>query len=124
MQLTMSIGRYAMLCCGVLSCALLPSAATAATCKTQAQLTPTERSGLVSTARTLVSEVQSGDVNALRTNTLPAVAADFTGIASAVDGLKPLVGGATITVDTLYDLDSTTEAAGSSFARFATTAIR
>jgi hypothetical protein len=40
------------------------------------------------------------------------VAADFAGIASSVDTLKPLVQRATITVDSLYALDSSTDSAG------------
>lgn len=91
---------------------LFPSRANAATCKTQGQMAPEQRTALASTARILMGEVQNGDVQALRQNTLPAVAADFTGIASTVDSLKPFVGKATITVENLFLLDSTTEPAG------------
>jgi hypothetical protein len=91
----------------------LPFEASAATCKTQAQMPPEQRTALASTARVLLGEVQNGDVQALRQNTLPAVAADFSGIASTVDSLKPFLGQATITVENLFALDSTTEPAGS-----------
>jgi hypothetical protein len=88
---------------------LLPIAARAASCKTQSQMPPEQRVALSSTARVLVGEVQNGDVQALRQNTLPAVAADFSGIAATVDSLKPFVGQATITVENLYFLDSSAE---------------
>jgi hypothetical protein len=92
--------------------AMLPQAALAASCKTQSQLTASERDALSSAARTMVAEVQSGDSQALRANTIPAVAADFTGIAGSADSLKPFVQQAAITVDSLYALDATAESVG------------
>ena len=97
-----------LICAGV----LLPVNAKAASCKTQSQMTAAERDALSSAARTMISEVQSGDVQALRTNTIPAVAADFGAIAGSVDSLKPLVQGAAITVDSLYLLDASAESVG------------
>ncbi len=90
---------------------LLPSA-NAASCRTESQMTPAQRDALSSTARAMAGEVQSGDVAALRGKTIPAVAADFGGIAASVNTLKPLVEHATITVDDLYVLDASSEAAG------------
>jgi len=98
---------------GTLLPVLFPFEARAATCKTQSQMPPEQRVALASTARVLLGEVQNGDVQALRANTIPAVAADFTGIAATVDSLKPFVGQATITVENLFALDSSTEPAGS-----------
>jgi hypothetical protein len=92
--------------------AMLPLAARAASCKTQSQMTAAQRDALSSAARTMVGEVQSGDAQALRANTIPAVAADFSGIAGSVDSLKPLVQRAAITVDSLYALDASTESVG------------
>jgi VWFA-related protein len=60
----------------------------------------------------MVSEVQAGDVHALRANTIATVAADFGGIADSVQSLKPLIVKATITVDSLYVLDASMEPAG------------
>lgn len=91
---------------------LLLTRADAASCKSQSQMTAAQRDAISNTARTLVGEVQSGDVQALKANTIPAVAADFGGIASSAEALKPLVQHATITVDDLYDLDASTEPAG------------
>jgi hypothetical protein len=91
---------------------MLPLTADAASCKTQSQMTAVQRDALSNAARAMIGEVQSGDVQALRANTIPAVAADFSGIASSIDGLKPLVQNATITVDSLYALDASAEPAG------------
>ena len=92
--------------------AMLSLTARAASCKTQSQMTAAQRDALSSAARTMVGEVQSGDMQALRSSTIPAVAADFSGIAGSVDSLKPLVQRAAITVDSLYALDASTDSAG------------
>jgi hypothetical protein len=92
--------------------ATLPMPANGASCKTQSQMTLAQRDSLSKAARTMVSEVQSGDAQALRANTIPAVAADFSGIASSIDALKPLVQQATMTIDSLYLLDASAEPAG------------
>ncbi len=92
--------------------ALLPLAASAASCKTQAQMTIAQRDALSSAARTIISEVQSGNVQALRANAIPAVAADFNGIAGSIASLKPLMQNASITVDGLYALDAPIDSLG------------
>jgi hypothetical protein len=97
----------ALVCAG----APLPRA-NAATCTTQAQMTAVDRDGIASGARSILAQVQQGDMQALRANTLPAVAADFGGIAASVTALQPLVQRAAITVDNLYGLDASTEPAG------------
>jgi hypothetical protein len=56
--------------------------------------------------------VQSGDVQAIRASALASLDTDF--ITSTVNDLKPLLTGATITVDSLFALDATTEPAGAS----------
>jgi hypothetical protein len=75
-------------------------------------MTATRRDALSSAARRVVGEVQSGGMQALRANTIPAVAADFSGIAGLVESLKPLVQHAAITVDSLYALDASADSAG------------
>jgi hypothetical protein len=60
----------------------------------------------------MVAEAQNGNVQSLQANTIPAVAADFDGIAGSVESLKPLVQQAAITVDSLFVLDASTESAG------------
>ena len=91
---------------------LLPQDSMAASCKTQAQMTIVQRDALSGAARTIIGEVQAGDVQALRANAIPAVAADFSGIAGSVDSVKPLLLHASITVDDLYTLDASIDSLG------------
>jgi hypothetical protein len=97
----------------VLACAtvVVPSAF-GVSCATQAQMEPSQRDSLSTTARTIVSYVQKGDAQDLRAMTAPAVAADFTGMTASVAHLQPLVQAATITVEELYLLDAGDIAAG------------
>lgn len=112
MQLNFNSNRRALLPLAlVCAIALLPRVH-AASCVTQAQMTAAQRDALASAARTLLAQVQRGDVQGLRANTLPAVAADFDGIATSVTSLQPLVQQAAITVDNLYALDASTEPSG------------
>lgn len=87
----------------------LPGRAVAASCTTQAQMSPAQRQSLVDASRAMMAQVQSGNAQALRANTLPAVAANFAGIQQSVEYLAPLVQSATITVDDLYYLDASTD---------------
>src|SRR5665213_2604491 len=107
------ISRVLLLLLTIAVAFLLPKA-NGAVCKTQSQMTGAERDALLNAARTMASEVQSGDVQGLRANTIPAVAADFGGIAASVNSLKPLVQPAAITVDELYILDASTQPGGTS----------
>lgn len=81
-------------------------------------MTPAERSALSSAARAMLIQVQNGDVNGLKANTLPAVAADFGGIASSVQSLQPEVQRATITVTGVYGLDASTDQPGTASTQF------
>ncbi len=92
--------------------AMMPSSAEAASCKTQSQMTAPERESLLRAAHAMVGDVQNGDIAALQAMSIPSVAADFSGIADSVGGLKPIVRQATITVDSLFSLDASTEPAG------------
>ena len=94
---------------GLVACSLIPLPVFAASCLTQAQMTPAERNDLAAAARILLSQVQNGNVNGLKAGTLPAVAADFSGIAASVEQLHPLIQRASVTVDELYDLDASTD---------------
>jgi hypothetical protein len=60
----------------------------------------------------MIGAVQSGDAQALRAKSIPAVAADFSGIADSVSRLAPILQSATITVDSLYALDASSEPTG------------
>ena len=105
-------GQLALLFLIAASMGITAPRANAASCLTQAQMPAPVRDALASAARNLLSEVQSGDVQGLRSNTLPAVASDFSGIEASANSLKPLIEKAVITVDALYSLDASTDAPG------------
>jgi hypothetical protein len=75
-------------------------------CTLQAQMTAQQRQQFEQAARTLVGEVQSGDMTGLRNDTLAAVAADFTGIERSAQALQPLIQQAAITVNELVAFDA------------------
>ncbi len=89
-----------------------PTVAFAASCITQAQMTAAQRDALSNAAKAMLVQMQTGDVQAIQANTLPAVASDFSGIANSVQSLKPLMQSATLTVNSLYILDASTQEAG------------
>jgi hypothetical protein len=76
-------------------------------------MTAAQRDILSSSARIIVTQLKNGDVQSLHANTIPAVAANFSGIAASIEYLKPLVQSATITIEELYVLDAPTETASS-----------
>ncbi len=77
-----------------------------------------DRSTLEGSARTVLAQVQSGDEAALQADTIPAVAADFSGIRNSVEYLRPLVQRAAVTVDSLYLLDASDDQAGEAHTDF------
>lgn len=91
---------------------IFSNVAGAATCKTQSQMTAAQRDALANVARGMASKVQTGDIQGLRDQTIPAVASQFGAIAAAANRLKPMVQNATITVDDMYAMDASSEAAG------------
>src|SRR5215472_11217866 len=97
---------------------VLVPAAEAASCTTQSAMNPVERSTLSGAARAMLTQVQNGDLQGLKAATLPAVAADFGGIAQSVQALQPHVRAATITVDAVYNLDASTDQAGQANTQF------
>ena len=90
----------------------------AASCTTQSQMSAAQRNTLAGTARTALADVQSGNVQALRDITLPSVAADFSGMMNSVQHLEPLLRAASITVDEMYVLDSSSDQSGAQRADF------
>jgi hypothetical protein len=56
-----------------------------------------------------MNDVQSANVQALQANTIPAVAANFAGIANSVQSLKADLQNATVTIDDVYILDASTD---------------
>jgi hypothetical protein len=80
--------------------------ARAATCSTQSQMPPQQRDLLANEARAMIALAQQGNISGLRARTLPAIAADFDGIAASVTNLSPLMQNSTITVEDIYLLDA------------------
>jgi hypothetical protein len=78
----------------------------AVSCKTQATMTEADRAPIVQAARQIALDVQGGRTAELKTATVPEVAAKFDSIAQAATALKPLITGATITVNAVYRLDA------------------
>jgi len=70
-------------------------------------MTEAQRNSLVSSARSLAALVQAGNTGALKTETIPSVAGRFDPIAAAAESAAPLIERGTITVESLYLLDST-----------------
>ena len=85
---------------------LAPGRIFAVSCKTQAQMTETDRAALVQAATALASDIQGGNAAAVKASTIPNVAAQFDGIANTIVQTAPLITGAAITIDALYSLDA------------------
>lgn len=86
---------------------ILAPRAVAVSCSSQSQIAEADRNGITQAARTLAGFVQSGDSAGLKAKTIISVAERFDSIAAAVEAASPLIQRATVTVDSLYLLDST-----------------
>jgi hypothetical protein len=89
----------------------LPVASHAATCTTQAELLPQDRSMLAAAGGRLSEAVAQQDYSALRAALLPAEAAEWDGIRGAVEQAAPLVKGGQVQLRSVYLLDATSLAA-------------
>jgi hypothetical protein len=87
--------------------ALAAPVALAVSCTMQSQLADADRNSLVASAKSLAGLVQSGDTAGLKALTVGSVAERFDPIAAGVESASPLIQRATITVDSLYVVDST-----------------
>lgn len=96
----------------LVSVAMLPSGAFAASCLTQSQMTAVQRDALSNAAKAMLVQMQRGDAQGLQASALPSIASDFSGIAASVQNLKPLMQNAAITVENVYILDASTQEAG------------
>ena len=85
---------------------LAPVKVLAITCTMQGQMTDDQRNGLLQSARKVALAIQSGNAASVRTLTESSVAAQFDPIANTIQRLAPLLPGAAITIDALYDLDA------------------
>lgn len=79
----------------------------AVSCTTQSQMTEAQRSVYVQAIHSLASNVQSGNVAAVKSATIAGVAAHFDGIAGTIQSVSPQLQGATITIEAIYSLKAT-----------------
>jgi hypothetical protein len=85
-----------------------PTAGFAATCTSQAQLSPEQRATLASLGEQLSDAVLRQDLSALQTVLLPAMADQWEGIRGAVEQAAPLVKGGKVQLRNVYLLDAGT----------------
>jgi hypothetical protein len=81
--------------------------ASAVTCTTQSQMTDAQRGVYVQAARTLANDVQTSNLPAVKANTIATVAAQFDSIAGTIQSIAPNLQGATLTVESIYNLKAT-----------------
>ena len=86
---------------------VLAACAAAETCTTQSQMEPAERDSLVRAATSFAQEVQANDAGTIKSNTIPLVAQDFSGIQSSISDTAPHLKTANFAVDTVWVLDAT-----------------
>jgi hypothetical protein len=101
------------LCCRVwaypvfaLGLATWPAAGRAVSCTTQAELQPQDRAALTAVGGRLAAAVLDQDYSVLQSALLPAEAAEWDGIRSAVESAAPLVKGGQVQLRNLYLLDA------------------
>ncbi len=85
---------------------LTPLPALAVSCTTQSQMTEAERNSLAESAKSMAALVQAGNTAGLKALTIPSVAARFDAIAAAAEAASPLIERGSLTVESLYLLDS------------------
>lgn len=85
-----------------------PVAGFAASCTTQAELTPEDRGTLASIGEQLSDAVLRQDTSALQTVLLPALSGQWDGIRGAVEQAAPLMKGGKVQLRSLYLLDAST----------------
>lgn len=107
----------ALLALALGSTLILP-AAWADSCTMQSQMPAPQRDQLSQFVKSIASDVQTGNLQAMRAATLPAVASNFGGIANSATQLKPDVQQADITVDDLFTFTATPAAQGSYGSQF------
>jgi hypothetical protein len=81
--------------------------ARAVSCITGSQMTAAQRDHFAQVARTLGTEIQAANIAAVRQSTVAAVAAQFDGVASSIQGVSPQIQSATLTINALYSLKAT-----------------
>jgi hypothetical protein len=100
-----SCGRRIWFVLGLLSLTV-PAGVAAQTCLSGDDIEPSAKSVLETTSRKYFDLVAKGDVGSLRQNAIPSVAADFSGIETAVRDNQANFAGATATVRAAYALQA------------------
>ena len=85
-----------------------PAAGFAASCTSQAELTPEDRATLASIGEQLSDAVLRQDTSALQTILLPSISNQWEGIRTAVEQAAPLVKGGKVQLRNVYLLDAST----------------
>ena len=86
----------------------LPAAGFAASCTTQAELTPQDRSTLAAVGERLSQAFLQQDFSTLQGELLPSMASEWDGIHNVVQQAVPLVKGGKVELRNLYLLDAST----------------
>lgn len=89
----------------------VPFSAGAATCTTQAELQPQDRSALAATGERLGMAILQQDYTTLRAAVFPAVASDWDGMHNEVDIGSALLKGGQLQIDSIYLLDASAQTA-------------
>ncbi|HEX3438187.1 MAG TPA: hypothetical protein VHT24_15565 [Pseudacidobacterium sp.] len=88
-------------------CAFLSGGvAGAVTCTTQSQMTDAQRTAYVQAVRSLAAEIQSGNISAVKANTIASVAAQFDPIAATIQSISPNLQGAVFAIQNIYSLNA------------------
>lgn len=76
-------------------------------CTTESQMTNAQRAQAVQGLRALEAPVLVGNAAAVKSMTIPAVAASFDGIAQSIEALSPQIQGGAFTISGMYLLNAT-----------------
>jgi hypothetical protein len=88
-----------------------PVAGVAASCTTQAQLQPQDRSALAEAGQRLTTAILGQDYSTLQAQLLPSMASDWEGIRNEVELGAPLVKGGQAQLEAIYLLDASSQTA-------------
>jgi hypothetical protein len=99
----MNLRRLLSLIMALLSCGM----ARGVTCTTQSQMSDAQRTQYEQAIRGLAVEIQSGNLAAVKANTISSVAAQFDSIAGTIQSVSPMIQGAGLTIQSIYNLRAT-----------------
>ncbi|HMD22107.1 MAG TPA: hypothetical protein VKH40_17410, partial [Alloacidobacterium sp.] len=91
----------------LLAALLTGQTAIAVTCTTQSQMTDAQRAVYVQAVQGLAAQIQSGNVSAVKANTIASVAAQFDSIANTIQSVSPIILGSVLTTQSIYSLHAT-----------------